>query len=214
MILGFEENGRPGIDVCCARVEELLPDDAAYATAYASLPEFRRRKADAFRFAGDRRRSVAVWLLLRRLLAGKGIDVDVLQVTENGFGKPAFDPSVGIQFSLSHAGERVMAAVSSRPVGCDVEQVAPLREGVAEACLTDAELEFVHAVPSGPDRDRAFCRLWVRKESYVKARGAGFSFDPRSFSVLSDAVPCAFRDFDFADGYLGCAVEPEADDRG
>lgn len=188
----------------CVRIDELLPDAAAYESAYALLPEWRRRKAEAFRFEADRRRSVAAWMLLRQLLAEKGLDADALKVTENEFGRPEFDSSVGISFSISHSGERVMAAVAEGPVGCDVEEIAPLRAGVAEAVLTDEELKMLTAFPEGPERDRAFIRLWVRKESCAKARGLGLSLDPKSFSVLSGDSPCTFRDFDFSDGYLGC----------
>lgn len=198
--------GFPAVEVRCLRIGELLPDDAACESARATLPEWRRRKADSFRFAADRRRSVAVWLLLRQLLSERGVDVDRLAVKENEFGKPGFDPRVGLHFSLSHAGERVMAAVSESPVGCDVERIAPLNEEVAEACMTDEELASVLA--SAEDRDRAFCRLWVRKESWVKAQGRGMSFDFRSFCVLPDKAPGVFRDFEFDDGYCGCVCQP------
>ena len=103
----------PACDVRCARVADLLPDDAAYESAYSRLPTWRRRKCDAFRFPADRRRSVAAWLLLRQMLAERGLDADSIAVSENAFGKPAFDPSVGLHFSISHADERVMVAVSA-----------------------------------------------------------------------------------------------------
>lgn len=195
-----------GCDMRCVRVAELLPDDAAYAAACARLPEWRRRKREAFRFLTDRRRSVAAWLLLRRMLAERGLDADALEVTENEFGKPSFAPSVGVHFNLSHAGDRVMAAVAESPVGCDVERVAPLCDRVAEACLAPEEVAFIGAHPSGSLRDRAFCRLWVRKESYAKAQGRGLSLDFKSFAVLpgKEPPPWSFRDFDFADGHLGC----------
>ena len=195
-------------DVQCERVAAVLPDDAAFAAAYAALPEWRRRKCDAFRFAADRRRSVAAWELLRRMLAGKGVRAETLSVTEGEFGKPAFDPSLGIHFSLSHADERVMASVGDGPVGCDVERIAPFDEVLARECLTDAELAAVKRTSPGLDRDRAFIRLWVRKEAYVKAVGRGLGVEPKSFSVLSGELPLGwcFRDLDFPDGYLGCAV--------
>ena len=193
-------------------VAAVLPDEGAFAAAYAALPEWRRRKCDAFRFDADRRRSVAAWELLRRMLAEKGIKAETLSVTENEFGKPAFDPALGVHFSLSHAGERVMAAVDDGPVGCDVERIAPFDEIVARACLTDEELAWVGCQPPGLARDRAFFRLWVRKEAYVKAVGRGLGIKPRSFSVLSGKSPLGwrFRDLDFPDGYLGCAVALES----
>ena len=56
----------------------------------------------------DRRRSVAAWLLLRQMLAERGLDADLLTITENEFGKPDFDSALGVHFSLSHAGDRVI----------------------------------------------------------------------------------------------------------
>lgn len=203
----------------CVRVADILPDDAAYGSAHSRLPTWRRRTCDAFRFPDDRRRSVAAWLLLRQMLEERGFDADSLPVSENEFGKPSFDPSFGIHFSISHAGERVMVAVDDHLVGCDVERIAPFDEAVARECLTDNELSWVKKAPFGSDRDRAFIRLWVRKEAYAKAIGRGFGIEPKSFSVLSGEFPAGwcFRDLDFPDGYLGCMAicktEPLANGR-
>ena len=196
------------MDVRCERVESVLPDEGAFAAACAELPQWRRRKCEAFRFEADRRRSVAAWELLRRMLAERGLDADSLPVTENEFGKPAFEPALGIHFNLSHAGERVMAAVSDLPVGCDVERIALFDEAVARECLTDEELAWIGCRPSGSERDKAFIRLWVRKEAYVKAVGGGLGIDLKSFSVLSGKCSAdrCFRDFDYPDGHLGCVV--------
>ena len=190
------------------RVDVFLPDAASFAAALAALPAWRRRKAEAFRFEADRRRSVAVWMLLRQMLAERGLNADSLPVSEDEFGKPAFEPSLGIHFNLSHAGERVMAAVDDGPVGCDVERIVPFDEAVARQCLTDGELAWVKRAQPGLDRDREFIRLWVRKEAYVKAVGCGFSIEPKSFSVLLGEFPpgWCFRDLDFPGGYLGCTV--------
>ena len=196
------------MDVRCERIEAVLPDEGAFSAAYAELPEWRRRKCDVFRFEEDRRRSVAAWQLLWQMLTEKGGKAEDLSVTENEFGKPAFDPSLGIHFNLSHAGERVMAAVDDGPVGCDVERIVPFDEAVARQCLTDGELAWVKRAQPGLDRDRKFIRLWVRKEAYVKAVGRGFSIEPKSFSVLLGEFPpgWCFRDLDFPDGCLGCTV--------
>ena len=58
----------------------------------------------------------------------------------------------------------------------------------------------------GAARDRAFIRLWVRKESYVKAVGRGLDIDLSTFSAL-DMPPSSgwiWHDFDFGDGHIGC----------
>ena len=197
------------MDVRCERIEAVLPDGAAFAAAYAALPEWRRRKCDAFRFEADRRRSVAAWMILRPMLTERGFDADALTVCENEFGKPVFDPALGVHFCISHSGERVMAVVGDGPVGCDVEKIASFDEAMALECLTDEELSRVKMAPSDSDRDREFIRLWVRKEAYVKAVGRGFGIELKSVSALSGKFPpgWSFRDLDFPDGYLGCTVE-------
>ena len=196
---------KPACDLRCARVADLLPDGVAYESAYARLPTWRRRKCDAFRFLVDRRRSVAAWLLLRQMLAERGFDADSLSVSENAFGKPVFDSPKDLHFSLSHAGDRVMAAVSNAVVGCDVERVVPIDDGMLRAVLCDAERERL-ATLYGDARDHAFIRLWVRKESYVKAVGRGMDIDPAAFSALETPPTSGWtwRDYDYGDGHLGC----------
>lgn len=155
----------------------------------------------------DRWRSVAAWLLLRRLLAERGLSADSLPITVNVYGKPDFKTEVGVHFSLSHAEDRVMAAISSASVGCDVERWGAGSgrwEVEGRGCLTADEKAHLAACHE-TDRDRAFIRLWVRKESYVKAVGEGMGIDPSSFSALS-APPASgwrWRDFDFGDNYFG-----------
>lgn len=189
----------------CALVADILPDDEAYESAYARLPTWRRRKCDACRFVDDRHRSVAAWLLLRQMLAERGLDADALPVVENGFGKPAFASGLAPCFSLSHAGDRVMASVSDAEVGCDVERILPIDDGMLKLSLVDDERTYLAAL-SGEARDRAFIRLWVRKESYVKAVGRGMDIDLSTFSA-QDTPPSpgwVWQDFAFGDGHLAC----------
>ena len=74
-------------DVLCGAADALLPDDGTFASAFA------------------------VWLLLRQMLTQVGVDADSLPMAENEFGKPSFDPSLGIHFSLSHADDRVTVSL-------------------------------------------------------------------------------------------------------
>lgn len=195
----------PACDLRCARVADVLPDDAAYESAYCRLPTWRRRKCDAFRFPADRRRSAATWLLLRQMLSERGFDADSLSVSENAFGKPAFDSRTGLHFSLSHAGDRVMAAVSDAEVGCDVERIVPVDGEMLKTSLADAERASLSTL-FGAARDKAFIRLWVRKESYVKALGRGLDIGLATFSALETPPTPGWiwHDYDYDDGHFGC----------
>ena len=194
-----------------ARVAELVADESAYARALALLPRERQVKAGSLRFAADRFRSVAVWLLLERLLAGAGIDASGRELSKNAFGKPSFADGRGPQFNLSHGGDWVLAAVGEGLVGCDVERVTRVREDVVAACFAPAERDYVASFRGETARARAFCRVWVRKEAYVKADGRGLSLDFPSFSVAPGEFPQGWNclDLDLGDGHLGAVVAPE-----
>lgn len=173
------------LEVASKRVEELIPDDAAYAAAQDVLPADRRAKCAALRFKADRFASAAAGLLLEELRAAHG----------------------GTHASVSHTAGRVMAAVADGPVGCDVERIVPVRDAVVRAALSPRELAALASL-SGPARDREFCRLWTRKESYVKALGTGFVDEPRTVPALADDLPegWTIREFDFGDGSLGAVA--------
>lgn len=86
-------------------------------------------------------------------------------------------------FSLAHTGAWAAVAVCREaPVGVDVE---PVQRRLVSASswgrfLSDAELQYV-----GENAER-FLRLWICKESVVKADGRGFySFGPRSVRLQS-----------------------------
>ena len=139
------------------------------------------------------------------MLAEWGLDADSLPVTEDEFGKPTFDSALGLHFNISHAGDRVMAAVSDAEVGCDVERIVPIDDGMQKMIFADAERASLTSL-FGEARDRAFIRLWVRKESFVKAVGKGMNIDFSAFSALvrPPSSDWFWHDVDFGDGYLGC----------
>lgn len=194
------------------RVSVVLPDEAAYAAAYASLPAWRRRKCDVLKSLADRRRSVAAWLLLKELLTAAGRDAAVLSVGENSFGKPAFVAAGELKFNLSHTDDRALAVIAGAEVGCDVERVAPVSDELKSAVLVAEEKARIAAL-TGADGEREFFRLWVRKESYVKALGRGMGIKLASFSALAEPPAAGWRwlDFDFADGCLGSICAREED---
>lgn len=203
---GEKPDGFGGVAWRCEKVAALIPDAEAYAREVAQLPAWRRRKLDGLHFAEDRRRSVAAWILLREMLKDRGVRAAELAVCENAFGKPELPAETGLHFSISHAGERVMVAVADRPVGCDVERVAPVDEDVWRVCLSPDELAAVRAQPTSAARDRAFCRLWVRKEARAKADGRGLGDDPRAISTGADDARGGCEDFDFGDGHVGAVA--------
>ncbi len=87
-------------------------------------------------------------------------------------GKPYFaDPDLPF-FNLSHSGDYVVLALSNTECGIDLQKMEEGRDlvSLAERFFTPAEAEMVRQ-----EGDRAFYRLWTRKESYGKCTGEGIA---------------------------------------
>jgi 4'-phosphopantetheinyl transferase len=108
-------------------------------------------------------------------------------------GPPVAVPPDGlpsVHLSLAHGGARVIVAVSLLgPVGVDVEAVTGFDfsgiDDVALAAIERASLS--HVAPAAAGAARA--RIWVRKESVLKATGSGLACDPRLVVVSPPSDP-------------------------
>ena len=151
-----------------------------------------RRPADAASFAAGR--------ALARLALAPLVDASPrelvfdtwCEVHASPHGKPRLvQPAAQFDFSLSRAGSRLMLAVSSAPVGVDVERLdRDVEADVARIAFAEDERAELDAVP--PDaRAGAFLACWTRKEAVLKALGHGLAVDPKSVSVtfLADVEP-------------------------
>lgn len=146
-------------------------------------------RADRFKFARDRQNFTATRALLRILLGSYLTpNPQQLSFTYGQNGKPSLDPSNGaaeVQFNVSHSGARALIAIArGRPLGVDIEQI---RENVDCESLTRryfsrCEQDALSALEAS-EPCKAFFRCWTRKESYLKARGAGLALPLHAFDV-------------------------------
>lgn len=191
-----------------------LADEALFRELYRRATPARRAKVDGYRFPKDQRLSLAAGALLHHALAEAGVIDPVF--TRGPQGKPALAGREDVHFNLSHAGQRVLCAVSDRPVGCDVEQIVPIELEVARRFFAPEEYARLLAEPTPEGRQVLFYRLWTLKESFMKATGLGMALPLDAFAVDPDARPIRvrqgvcpgdwyFREYDPGDGYR-CAV--------
>ena len=164
--------------------------------AIAALPEWRRQKALRFKHEQGRKECAFSYLLLCQALR------EVYGITQQPFftigehGKPelsfpqespespeipetpAFSPLGGIRrglfFNLSHCKNAIACAVSSQPIGIDVECIGRYSESLARHVLSPEEFALVS---SAPDPQIPFTRLWTQKEAIVKLTGRGIDDD-------------------------------------
>jgi len=148
-------------------------------------------RASRFHFAEDRFRYVFAHGVLREVLSRYvRCPPGDIQFATNPFGKPFIEAASGSrppEFNLSHAGRIILVGVcAGRSVGIDVEEIRPIKEllSIANSQYTPQECAFILAQPSG-QLERAFFRVWTRKEAYVKAMGKGLSIQLNSFDTLA-----------------------------
>lgn len=88
-------------------------------------------------------------------------------------GKPYFENTDDIFFSITHDGAVTAVAFSAHPVGIDYCAKTP--KDIAAFMHRFGSKEERNAVLSAADKEGAFKRFWSAKESFVKLTGEGIS---------------------------------------
>lgn len=140
-----------------------------------------------------------------------------LQFCNGPHGKPRLHDD-GWQFNLSHSGDwLVLALCPQGPLGVDIElgkrRHHPLP--LARRFYAQSEYEWLCTL-SAQEQERAFYRLWSRKEAVLKAHGGGIAaglekvrFVPEQGWRLDnqlDDTPYQVQDWPFGSGWLSLAA--------
>ena len=181
------------IVLCVLAVGEERAEDRALLSAEE------RERADRFHFARDRALYTAAHAGLRRALARElAARPEELCFAVDPGGRPRLLGASDLHFSLSHSGDRALVALARTPrVGVDVEvfRSGVDRERLAARNFSASEQGELLGL-SGPEHERAFYRVWTRKEAYVKALGRGLYHPLDAFDVTAGEAArfVAFRD--------------------
>ena len=141
--------------------------DNFFAEDFADLlPVRRREKFEKLKKKRDRENCVISYLLLKKALGNLGICDFETAVGENG--KPYLLNRPDIFFNISHSDSGVAVVVDTAPVGIDIQDIVPVRDGVIERCFSQKEKDIIYASAT-PERE--FTKRWTLKESAVKYHG-------------------------------------------
>jgi 4'-phosphopantetheinyl transferase len=173
---------------------DLRLDRGTFHRAWALMDPQERARCDRLANSTLRHRYAAAHAGLRRVLAHRlrCSPAQILLAREPG-GKPRLRPGPGrpLHFSLSHAGDHGLVAMSAaHPVGIDVELLPPppgLAADLASQLSPDESQALASLPPSA--RGLAALRCWVRKEALLKASGHGLARAPAALSVSWDETP-------------------------
>jgi 4'-phosphopantetheinyl transferase len=159
----------------------------------AVLDEGERVRWRRFLQQADRERYLVTHALARLVLGGltgvwpAALTFEATCVHCGGpHGKPRL-PGSGLEFSLSHSGDRTVVAVTRGvPVGVDVEATIAKAnvDTLCRAVLSEHER-------LGPDRARDLTVYWTRKEAVLKTTGDGLTVSPRDLTVSAPGEPPA-----------------------
>jgi 4'-phosphopantetheinyl transferase len=126
--------------------------------------------------------------------------------TTNAYGRPSivntYATDGGLTFNVSHTlGLIVLGVAKGRALGVDAENFATryISSDLANHYFSAEEVAALHEAPHHQQRSRFF-EYWTLKESYVKARGQGFSLPLDTFS------------FQFAGDHAYLTINPELGD--
>lgn len=174
----------------------------ALSRELADLEPAERSRADRMRPPADRARFVAAHAALKRLLSRYlALPPSDIELDAAPGGKPRLSPAtlaktaadLDLRFNLSHSGDLAAVAVSRRDVGVDLEREQPVRDWTAlsaHVCSLE-ERQVLDRQADAAGIDRAFNRIWVRKEAFVKATGTGLAADLTGVTVLPLESPTA-----------------------
>lgn len=125
--------------------------------AFCSMPDNIKKRILRKRNFPDRIRSLVGYKLVLDAVRERFPNTSPKIAFTDG-GKPYFE-NIPLKFSISHSGERVIAAVSEREIGADIERRREVNEGIAGRFFTARELQ------------RDFFEIWTKKEAYGKCKG-------------------------------------------
>ncbi|MFD3445562.1 4'-phosphopantetheinyl transferase family protein [Microbacteriaceae bacterium 4G12] len=130
----------------------------------------------------DIMREIACDILVQNIVHEKYGMKNTIEWGYSSYGKPFIHNLSSFQFSLAHAGEWVVCAVDTQPVGIDIEYAQAVDFQAIQYLFSSQEQKWWKEIPENK-RLETFYRIWIGKESYVKATGRGVSKNFSSFTV-------------------------------
>ncbi len=167
------------------------------------LPEERQKRIARYKFQKDKLLSMFAGLMIHYSYYLRYGDIVLPEIICGEFGKPFFRNETGKEFSVSHTFRKgkglVAAAFSSEPAGVDAEFIKESNLQIADHFFTEAESAYIH---SSENPYESFCKVWTRKEAFVKCSGEGLQHGFDSFSVIDKKSENLFLTEKYPDSML------------
>lgn len=144
------------------------------------LDDSKKKKILSFRKPEDRIRGLLADHLVRYLaMQGLGIENKDICYEYNKNGKPFIKGVASFNFNISHSGEYIACAMSSKTVGCDIQKKNPCDISMGNVIFTPKESQEIHSIDD-------FYKMWTLKEALLKAIGIGLSDEGIRINMMED----------------------------
>jgi len=167
-----DTTSKPGINIYRVRISHHLPNIRTYLSV---LTEDELRRSRNYHHQKDTDRFIISRGVLRLILADK-LSLSPKEIRfGKGENKKPFIENTGtdrLEFNVTHSGDWIIIAISSQPVGADIECIDPDFEYAEIMAFAFHKQEIDYINDSGCPRNKFFL-LWSRKESLLKATGKG-----------------------------------------
>lgn len=162
-------------------------DACIIQSLHQTLSADEQQRAALFHFQKDREHFIVARGLLREILSRYlNQKPDDISFYYNQHGKPALHThgQEPLHFNVSHSHGLALYAVTSCPIGVDIERIRTdfSYQEIAEKFFSPQENAMLRSLPLNL-QPKAFFTCWTRKEAYIKAVGKGLSIPLNQFEV-------------------------------
>ncbi len=163
-----------------------------YQKWYSLMNDDKKIRVDRFRFADDKKRTVAGEMLARKMIADEcKTEAEKITFEKNEYGKP-FAVGLNIHFNISHTGNYVVCAINNNPIGIDIEKLRDYKPNTARRVCSDEEILLIEKSENPAEE---FIKIWTKKEAFAKFSGTGLTEKSIKQNLKNNIPQYKFEDY-------------------
>ena len=146
----------------------------------------RRERIAKYHYDKDRKLSLYAALLVRMQLNKlTNIPNTELSFSYGQYQKPYFQPDRHLHFNIPHTHNKILCAITSQPVGVDIEKKSTAPVEIMKLVFHPTEIEYVQSSLTEADKLTRFYTIWTKKEALTKCIGTGLTDDISTVNTLA-----------------------------
>lgn len=155
----------------------------------AFIPFSRKKKIDKYYFDCDKKLSLYAALLIQmQANIFTKIPIEELNFSHTLYNKPILSNMPNFHFNISHTKDRILCAISSTPIGVDIELSANAPYEVMTLIFHPTEIKYVYSAHTEKEKKYRFFTIWTKKEALSKAWGFGLIKELATICTLDPGI--------------------------